>query len=144
MLSMLMYDIDGKLTADSIWIIVAAVLSLVGGITLYFTFLSKSNEGKFKGFLGWLQDFLSFKKMFLEHLLRITYVILALYVTLGSFAVISNFLLFLCYLIVGNIAVRLIYEFSLILLVVCRNTTEINEKLSKVSITSKDEKNETK
>ena len=68
--------------------------------------------------------------------------ILALYVTLSSFAVISNFLFFLFYLIVGNITVRLIYEFSLILLIVCRNTTEINEKLSKVAITSKDEKAE--
>lgn len=137
-----MYYNFGYNDAAFIWSIVAGVLAVIGGITLYFTFLSKRNDGKFKGFLGWLREFLSFKKMFIEHLLRITYVILALYVTLSSFAVISNFLFFLVYLIVGNITVRLIYEFSLILLIVCRNTTEINEKLSKVAITSKDEKAE--
>ena len=117
---------------SSIWIIVSLVLAVVGGILIYFLFLSKKNEGKFKGFVGWLYDFLSFKKMFMETLLKITYLIFALYITLSSFAFIgTNFLVFLAYLIIGNVVVRIIYEFSLLLLVICRNTTDINKKLSK-------------
>ena len=79
--------------------------------------------------MGWLYDFLSFRKMFIEALLKITYLISAIFVTLSAFAVISNFLAFLLYLVVGNLVVRVAYEFSLILLVICRNTTDINKKL---------------
>ena len=117
---------------SSIWLIVSIILAVVGGILIYFLFLSKKNEGKFKGFVGWLYDFLSVKKMFMEALLKITYLIVALYITLSSFALIGvNFWAFLGTLIIGNVVARLIYEFSLLLLVICRNTTEINKKLSK-------------
>jgi len=117
---------------SSVWMIVSVILAIVGGILIYFLFLSKKNEGKFNGFVGWLYDFLSFKKMFMESLLKITYLIVALYITLSSFALIgTNFVLFLVTLIIGNVVARLVYEFSLLLLVICRNTTEINKKLSK-------------
>jgi len=114
---------------NSIWIIVSAIIAIIGGILVYFLFLSKKNDGKFKGFWGWLYDFLSFRKMFIEALLKITYLISAIFVTLSAFAVISNFLAFLLYLVIGNLVVRVAYEFSLILLVICRNTTDINKKL---------------
>ena len=116
---------------SSVWMIVSIILAVVGGILIYFLFLSKKNEGKFKGFAGWLYDFLSFKKMFMEALLKITYLILALYITLSSFALIgTNFIAFLGTLILGNVILRLVYEFSLLLLVICRNTTDISKKLS--------------
>ena len=114
-----------------IWLIVALILAIVGGILIYFLFLSKKNEGRFQGFLGWLYDFLSFKKFFLEAVLKITYLVVAIYITLSSFAMIaSNFLGFILTLVLGNILARIIYEFSLLILVICRNTTEINAKLS--------------
>ena len=117
---------------SSVWLIVSLILAVVGGILVYFLFLSKKNEGKFTGFLGWLYDFLSFKKMFLESLLKITYLIIAIYVTLSSFAMIgTNFFGFLISLLVGNLITRVIYEFSLILLVICRNTTEIAKNTKK-------------
>ena len=115
----------------SIWVIVSLILAIVGGILIYFLFLSKKNEGKFKGFLGWVYDFLSFKKFFLEAVLKITYLVVAIYITLSSFAMIaSNFLGFILTLVFGNVLARIIYEFSLLVLVICRNTTEINAKLS--------------
>lgn len=116
----------------SVWIIVSLVLAIVGGILVYFLFLNKKNEGKFTGFLGWLYDFLSFKRVCLEVLLKITYLIIAIYITLSSFALIgSSFLSFLSTLVVGNLVVRIIYEFSLLLLVICRNTTTIAKNISK-------------
>ena len=115
---------------SSVWVIVSLILAVIGGILVYFLFLNKKNEGKFTGFLGWLYDFLSFKKMFLESLLKITYLVFAIYITLSSFAIIgTNFFAFLVTLLIGNILVRVIYEFSLILLVICRNTTEIAKSL---------------
>ena len=119
-------------SGNFVWLIIAAVLAVVGGLVLYFTFLSKKNEGKFTGFLGWMYEFLNFKKMTLEAILKVTYLMLAIYITLASFATIgSSFLGFLLTLVLGNLVLRIVYEFSLILLVICRNTTDINNKLNK-------------
>ena len=37
---------------SSVWLIVSIILAVIGGILIYFLFLSKKNEGKFKGFVG--------------------------------------------------------------------------------------------
>ncbi len=121
-------DINPKIA--SIWTIVAGVLAIVGGLVLYFTFLSKKNNEKFKGFLGWLYDFLTFKKLVLENVLKVLYLMLTIFVTLISF-VFSNFLMVLLTLVLGNLAVRIVYEFALVLLLICRNTTEINSAMTR-------------
>lgn len=125
-------DSSPKFVASGIWTIVSVILAIIGGIVLYFTFLSKKNEGKFTGFLGWLYDFLTFKKMMIEKVLKILYIIVALFVTLSSFGLISiSFLAFLLTLVIGNVLTRVIYELLLVKLVICKNTTEINKKLNK-------------
>ena len=40
--------------------------------------------------------------------------------------------MFLLTLVLGNIGARLIYEFALIMLVICRNTSDISKKLNNV------------
>ena len=117
----------------TIWLIISAVLAVVGGLVLYFTFLSSKNDGKFKGFLGWMYDFLTFRKMMLESILRIFYLILVIFVTLAGFAM-GNVLICLLTILLGNIAVRLVYEFALIMLVICRNTSDISKKLNGVEL----------
>ena len=125
-------DSSPKFVVSGIWTIVSVILAIIGGIVLYFTFLSKKNEGKFTGFLGWLYDFLTFKKMMIENVLKILYIIVALFVTLSSFGLISiSFLAFLLTLVIGNVLTRVIYELLLVKLVICKNTTEINKKLNK-------------
>ena len=126
-----LFDISGAI-GSTVRIILSLILAIVGGILIYFLFLNKKNEGKFKGFLGWLYDFLSFKKMFLEALLKTTYLIVAIYITLSSLAIIGDsFLGFLLQLVLGNVIARVVYEFSLILLVICRNTTDIAKNTKK-------------
>lgn len=115
---------------SAIWTVVSFVLAIVGGFVIYFVFLNKKNEGRFYGFLQWLYDFLSFKKMFIEAFLKIAYLITAIFITLLSLSMITNFFAFLMLLVVGNVVARAIYEFALVTLVMCRNTTEINDKLS--------------
>ena len=121
-----------SLAASGIWVIVSIVLAIVGGIAVYFTFLKKENEVKYTGFWGWMYDFLTFKKLTIESVLKILYLICALFVTLSSFSIIStSFIAFLLYLVIGNLAVRIAYELILVRLIICRNTTEINKKLDK-------------
>ena len=111
-------DSSPKFAASGIWTIVSVILAIIGGIVLYFTFLSKKNEGKFTGFLGWLYDFLTFKKMMIENVLKILYIIVALFVTLSSFGLMSiSFLAFLLTLVIGNVLTRVIYELLLLSLI---------------------------
>lgn len=109
---------------------IAFLISLVVGIVLFFTFLNKKNEFKFTGFLGWLYDFLSFNKLMIDSLLKILYLIIACYMTLGGFFLMfSSFLGGLCMIILGNVLIRLVYEFAMLLIIICQNTSEINKKL---------------
>lgn len=114
-----------------VWVIVSAVLAIVGGIVLYFLFTSKKNNGEYKGFVAWLHSFLRFDKMMIEALLKICYLVSALFITLSSFSVIStSFLGFLLYLVLGNVILRMIFEFSILGIQLWKNTTEIKETLT--------------
>ena len=113
------------------WTIISAIVALVGGFVLYFLFLKKSNDQKFKGFKGWMYDFLTFKKIFLEDFLKIVYLVSAIFITLYSFALIGQSPLnFILTLVVGNIGLRITFELILITLLICRNTTNISNKIT--------------
>lgn len=115
-----------------VWLIISLVVAVIGGIVLYFTVFANKNEGKYKGFMAWLYDFVKFKKLYITTVLKICYMILAIFLTLYSFALISkSFLLFLGTLTLGNLFLRVMYEFSLVLLSIHENIAEINKKLKK-------------
>ncbi len=112
-----------------IWAIITFVLALVGCFLVYFLFVVKKGEPKEK-FLAWLKSFLSFDKMLIEPILKIAYIFTAIYITLGSFALIStSFIAFLLTLVFGNLVARLGYEAAIMLVMIWKNTTDINKKL---------------
>ena len=114
------------------WGVISFIIAVIGGFILFFTYLGKQNDGKFEGFKGWMYDFLTFKKMVIENILRVIYLISAIFITLSSFALISeSFIAFILTLVLGNLFLRIMLEFSLITLIICRNTTEINRKMDK-------------
>lgn len=113
-----------------IWNIISAVLAIGGGITLYFIFL-RSNK-KFNNFLDKLRNFFNFKSLLLEEILKVTYLILTIFITLSSFSLIAvSFVSFLLSLIFGNLILRITYELSILLIKICKNTSDINDKLKK-------------
>ena len=116
------------------WMIgLSTVLAIIGGLGLFFFFATKKNEGKFTGFLGWIYDLLCFKKIIIESLLKAVYLILACYFTIYGFLslLFTNFLTGLSTMILGNIILRISYEFLMILILICKNIIEINGKLGK-------------
>ena len=131
-----MYDFDyytpsisSSATGSLVWTVVSIILAIIGDILAYVLFINKNNKLDNK-FLVWLRDFLSFKNLLLETILKVTYVILAIFITLSSFNMIGiNFLGFLLYLIIGNVILRIVYESSLMLLMIWKNTSEINKKM---------------
>ena len=124
-----------------VWSIIALVIAVIGGIALYFTFLNKKNDGKWTGFLGWLYNTLTFKNMIVETILKILYLVIAIFITLYSLGLIAvNIILALGVLVIGNIILRVCYEFMLLAIITCRNTSDINSKLNKIIPDKKEDK----
>ena len=122
--------VSNSINGFLVWTIISIVVAIAGGIALYFTFLRGKN--KLSGFLAKLHDFLNFKSLLIEEILKVSYLILAIFVTLYSFGFIgTSFVSFLSVLIGGNIVLRISYELSILLVKICENTNEINKKLKK-------------
>ena len=115
---------------DSTWIIISAVIAIFGGIFAYFMFVANKDSEKYTGGVAWLHSFLNFKKLFIEGILKVMYLVTALFITLSSFSFISvSIASFFLYLIVGNVVARISYELLLMLITIVNNTTDINRKL---------------
>lgn len=122
-------DLDMFIGGDSVWIIVSFVLALIGAICGYFLFIKPDKKYPNK-FLNWFRDFLNFKTMCIEDLLKMFYAFALIFITLSSFAYISySFLTFFLTLTLGNLIVRVIYEASIIIIMIWKNTNDINKKM---------------
>ena len=110
--------------------VILFLIALVGGVCAYLMFVKSDEEPKDLRLVK-LKEFLSFKKMIIEGLLKITYIVFALFITLYSFQIMvgTSFITGLMLLILLNIMLRIGYEASLIVLLIWRNTSDINKKL---------------
>ena len=119
----------GYSAGSNVWTIIALVLAIIGAILAYF--MSVKPDKKYpQKFVNWLRSFLNFNEMLIEPILKVTYIFLAIFITLTSFNFISvSFPMFLLYLIAGNIGVRVIYEASMMMVGIWKNTKEINKKM---------------
>ena len=122
---------SSSVTGVLIWTIISVIVAIGGGIALYLIFL-KNDKKKYTGFLAKLKDFLNFKVLLLEDILKISYLIIAIFITLFSFGLIGTSVIsFLVTLTGGTLALRISYELSILLIKICQNTSEINSKLKK-------------
>ena len=123
-----------SLEAIGIWGIIALILAIVGGILVYFLFVKAKTEPKGK-FLKWLKEFLAFKVMWIEPILKVVYYILTIFVILVSFSYLAlggtGFLMFLLTLVLGPIIVRIGYEFTMMFIMIWRNTQDISDSIKK-------------
>lgn len=111
-----------------IWIGIAAILAIIGGILIYFLFARSKTTPKNK-FAVWLKDFLNFKIMWLEPILKTVYYIATLMVILASFGFLGyggfGVLMFFLTLLLGPVFVRIVYEASMMFIMIWRNTKDI-------------------
>ena len=125
--------IEALFNTDSgagVWMLIALMLAIIGGILVYFLFVK--NKTEFKGFWAKLRTFLSFRTNVVEPILKIAYYVCAIFITLTSFNLIStSFLAFLLTLVIGNLTFRITFELMLMGIRLCRNVAEINDKIKK-------------
>lgn len=131
-------------SADAgVWAIVSLLVAICGGIVLYFTFLNKDNAKNYQGATKKLYDFLSFKTLSLEAILKICYLVIAIFITITSFSYISTSIIaFLLYLVIGNIVARIVFESALLVIMMYHKLNEINDKLAVKKENKKDLKKE--
>ena len=118
----------------TIWFAIASILAIVGGILIYFLFIKSKNEPKGK-FAKWFKDFLNFRIMILEPILKILYYILTIGVILMSFGFLGyggyGVLMFFLSLVLGPVLVRVGYEFTIMFVMIWRNTKDIADNTAK-------------
>lgn len=116
--------------SNAAWLMFSFLAAIVGGILVYVLLINKNKNTKLEGWQKKLYDFLSFDSLILEVILKVMYIILMIYVTLSSFALISkSFLGFLFTLIFGNLGLRLVLELLLMQISLWRNVREIRRNL---------------
>ena len=114
-----------------IWVVIALILAVVGCFVIYFVFVKKEGKESNKK-LAWIKSYLRFDKMLIEDILKIAYIFFAIAITLVPLAFINSFGAFigvLLFIICGNLVTRVIYELSIITVMIWKNTTEIKEKI---------------
>ncbi len=105
-----------------------AGLLLTGCVYLFLT--SKKQEKSLKGGLRWLRDFLTFKKIYLEAVLRFLYILTTCFVFATGFLMIfERGWRGLLLMIVGPVAVRIVYELLMLFIVLVKNVMEINNSI---------------
>lgn len=123
--------LSGSYLGVTIWTIVALVLAIVGAILIYFLFVK--SKADFKGFAKSFRDYLSFKTMHIEALVKLFYYATTIYVVLTS---INNLILlggngvlpFFEQLLLYPLVIRLVYEFVMVIVKIWRNTEKMAEK----------------
>ena len=123
-----------SIAGAGIWGIIALILAIIGGILVYFLFVKAKTEPKGK-FLKWLKDFLSFKVMWIEPILKVVYYVATIFTVLYSFTFLAlggyGFLMFLMCLVLGPIIIRIVYEATMMFIMIWRNTRDIAENTKK-------------
>ena len=125
-------DYYAQIYAPLYWAIGILVFGVILGIVLNFTFLKRSNEGRFKGFWGKVYNIFSFNRFYSEGILKLLNVIsFILLVAFGIYmiftgSVIGGILL----MTLGNLAVRLCYEITVMFIILVRKTVSIDRRMS--------------
>ena len=128
----------GSAAGAGIWLIIAAILAIIGGILVYFLFVKSKTEPKGK-FAKWLKDFLALKIMWIEPIMKVVYYIATIFVILYSFTYFSMFnllggmafLMFILTLVLGPVIVRILYEMTMMFIMIWRNTKDISDNTKK-------------
>ncbi len=115
--------------------VIAIITAIILATVLYFTFLSKKNEGKFTGAKEKLYNFLTFNRFYLEEILKFLYVVVATVLTVVGIALIlmGRGLVGILVATVGNVMVRITYELLMMFIVLCKKAVSIERKLNKIS-----------
>lgn len=119
--------------------IISALVSLVCSILVWALVMPEKKRPTLNAFFTFVSDVFNFRSLLIEKILKFTYLLLTLFAILFGFcAFIVSIsindgraaLIGLLVMILGPIALRLIYELSMMAVLLVKNVIEINNKMS--------------
>ena len=113
---------EGKMNFVTNWMIVGFAVAIVAAVLLFLLFVNKKNA--VKGVGGKIKDFLAFKDMYIESLLKMFYIGSTVYIFFQAIAtvVLGDVMGFFVELFLGPIIIRALYELAMVLVKIWRNT----------------------
>lgn len=124
---------------------IGGILALIATITLFITVLPESKDGRLPPLLQRLHNFLNFKTLVLEKILRFLYVLATCAsILIGFFLLFSRVdyyygygygstaLMGLALMVLGPIANRILYEAAMLLILAVKNLMDINRKMDRL------------
>ena len=125
------YGYDYSLRTLATVFSVISILTAVAAAVVAFIFLmSEEKRAKLSGFMGTLADFVNFKTLFIEKILKCFYVAITVYCVVdGFFTLFFSFGTGIVLMLLGPIIVRLVFEAAMLFILLVQNVIEINKKL---------------
>lgn len=125
-------DYYAQMYAPLYWAIGLTVAAVAAGIILNFTFLKRSNEGRFRGFWGKVYNVFSFNRFYSEGILKLLNVISFLLITVfGIYMIFTGSIIGgILMIVIGNLAVRLCYELIVMFIILARKTVSIDRRMA--------------
>lgn len=117
------------------FLIISFIVAIAATVLAFVFLLPEKNRAKLNGFFKKLADILNFKSFLIEKVLKFTYIALSVFVFLfgffmlfmqeyGQSLALAGFLI----MIFVPILLRLIYEASMLFIVLTKNVIELNKK----------------
>ena len=117
--------------------IISGLVSLVCSILVWALVMPEKKRPKLNAFFTFVSDVFNFRSLLIEKILKFTYLLFTLFAILfGFLAFVVSIndgraaLIGLLVMILGPIVLRLIYELSMMAVLLVKNVIEINNKMS--------------
>lgn len=117
--------------------IISALVSLVCSILIWVLVMPEKKRPTLNAFFTFVSDVFNFRSLLIEKILKFTYLLLTLFAILfGFLAFVVSIddgraaLIGLLVMILGPIVLRLIYELSMMAVLLVKNVIEINNKMA--------------
>lgn len=117
-------------------VVISALVSIICSILVWVLVMPEKKRPTLNKFFTFVADVFNFRSLLIEKILKFTYLLFTLFVILfGFLAFVVNIgeartaLIGLLVMILGPIALRLIYELSIMAVLLVKNVIEINNKM---------------
>ena len=136
-------------SASGVVAIIAIVLALVATVLAFIFIVPEKRRAKLNGFGRFLHDTVNFKYLVVEKIFQAIYILSTVYIIIYGFCMLfvvvdtwggSEWLggYGLLLMILGPIVIRLIYEFTMMAIILVKNVISINNKLKNKNGTAKE------
>lgn len=129
---------SSSVSASAVFLILSIILALAATVLAFIFIVPEKKLGKLNKFGKFIHNTLNFKYLIVEKILQALYIFFTAYVILEGF-----FMLFvvdrwsgwqgltgILTMILGPIAIRLIFEFTMMVIILIKNVIQINNRLA--------------